>query len=89
MALFLEVHEVGGRTVWEVARTHAADLRTRRAPGVRYLRHWFSDASGRVVCLVEAPDASALRAIHADSQALLIRELTGTLGPIAPADDGG
>lgn len=76
MALFLEVHKVGGRTVEEVARGHAADLVSLERLGIRYRRHWLSPGSGRVFCLVEATDAECLRAAQRGGATVSIREVT-------------
>lgn len=77
MALFLEVHKVGGRTAEEVARGHAADLVSLERLGIRYRRHWLSPGSERVFCLVEATDAESLRAAQRDGATVSIREVTG------------
>lgn len=86
MALFLEVHKVGGAGAEEIARAHAADLLRLARLGISYRRHWFSRSSGRVCCLVEAPDAEALRAAQGDVPELVTREITGLLDEGLSAD---
>ncbi|TMD67254.1 MAG: DUF4242 domain-containing protein [Chloroflexi bacterium] len=34
---------------------HAKDLETQDKYGVKYLKYWFDEGSGKAFCLVEAP----------------------------------
>ena len=45
--------------------------RTQDAYGVRYLRYWVDEASGKVFCLVEAPDADAAATVHREAHGLV------------------
>jgi len=77
MPLFMDVHEkVEGLTAEAVAGAHKRDLEVQDAHGVRYLQYWFDEGSGRVFCLVEAPDADAARAVHREAHGLLADSIT-------------
>ena len=77
MPLFLDTHEhIGGLTAEAVARAHAADLKTQAKYGVKYLRYWFDEESGKVFCLVEAPNKEAAIAVHREAHGLVADEIT-------------
>jgi hypothetical protein len=77
MPLFMDVHDhVEGLTADAVAGAHKRDLEVRDGSGVRYLRYWFDVTSGKVFCLVEAPDAAAAAAVHRDAHGLLADQIT-------------
>jgi len=77
MALFMDVHDhVEGLTAEAVAVAHAKDVAVQAGYGVRYLRYWFDEQSGRVFCLVEAPDAAAAEAVHREAHGLVADHIT-------------
>jgi peptidyl-tRNA hydrolase len=77
MPLFMDVHhKVEGLTADAVAGAHAADLEVQEAHGVNYLRYWFDEGSGKVFCLVEAPDAAAAAKVHQEAHGLVADEIT-------------
>jgi hypothetical protein len=77
MPLFMDVHEkVDGLTAEAVAGAHARDLDVQHAYGVDYKQYWFDEASGKVFCLVEAPDAEAATAVHREAHGLLADSIT-------------
>ena len=77
MPLFMDVHEkVEGLTADAVAGAHRRDLEVQEAHGVRYLRYWFDENSGKVFCLVEAPDADAAHAVHRAAHGLVADSIT-------------
>ena len=41
----------------DVAKAHMADLQTQDNYGVNYQRYWVDEGTGKIFCLVEAPDA--------------------------------
>lgn len=77
MPLFMDVHnKVDGLTAEAVAGAHQRDLEVQGGYGVNYQRYWFDEASGKVFCLVEAPDAEAAAAVHREAHGLEADEIT-------------
>jgi hypothetical protein len=76
MPLFLDTHQhVEGLTAEAVAAAHARDLQIQAKYGVSYMRYWFDEATGRVYCLFEGPDAEAGIAVHREAHGLLADEI--------------
>ena len=77
MPLFMDVHHhVEGLTAEAVAGAHQADLATQEKYGVKYLQYWFDEGSGKVFCLVEAPNKEAAIAVHREAHGLVADEIT-------------
>ena len=76
MPLFMDVHNhVEGLTAEAVAGAHQRDLEVQEQYGVDYKRYWFDEASGKVFCLVEAPDAEAAATVHREAHGLVADEI--------------
>lgn len=76
MPLFMDVHQhIEGLTADAVAKAHQADLATQQKYNVKYLRYWFDEATGKVFCLVEAPNKEAAIAVHREAHGLVADEL--------------
>jgi hypothetical protein len=76
MPLFLDIHQhVDGLTAEAVAGAHKADLETQDKYGVKYLRYWFDEGTGKVFCLVEAPSREAAIAVHREAHGLVADEV--------------
>ncbi len=77
MPLFMDVHnKVEGLTAEAVAGAHQRDLDVQEQHGVKYLKYWFDEASGKVFCLVEAPSKEAAEAVHREAHGLVADEIT-------------
>ena len=77
MPLFMDEHDhVDGLTAEAVAGAHKRDLEVEEKYGVHYLRYWFDEESGKVFCLVEAPDAAAAAAVHREAHGLVADHIT-------------
>jgi len=77
MPLFMDVHnKVDGLTAEAVAGAHQRDLEVQDKYGVQYQRYWFDETSGKVFCLVEAPDADAAAAVHREAHGLVADDIT-------------
>ena len=71
MPLFMDVHEhVEGLTAEAVAGAHKRDLEVQAKHGVNYLRYWFDEATGKVFCLVDAPDRETATRVHREAHGL-------------------
>ena len=80
MALFMDTHEkVEGLTAQAVADAHRRDLEVQEQHGVQYLRYWYDDGSGKVFCLVEAPDAETAVTVHREAHGLVADSITPVL----------
>jgi len=76
MALFMDVHNhVEGLTADAVDGAHQRDLEVQAKYGVEYRQYWFDEASGKVFCLVEAPDAEAAARVHREAHGLVADEI--------------
>ncbi|MGB5952567.1 MAG: DUF4242 domain-containing protein [Ornithinimicrobium sp.] len=76
MPLFMDVHTItGGVPAADAAEAHKADLAAQAAHNVNYVRYWFDEESGRIFCLVEAPDAQSAMAVHRESHGLVADEI--------------
>jgi hypothetical protein len=73
MPLFMDIHEElpEGATLRDVIQAHEADLKVQSAHGVRYLKFWYNEDSGKVFCLAEAPNAEAAAAVHREAHGLV------------------
>ena len=76
MPLFLDVHEhIPGLTAEAVAEAHAKDLAVQAKHGVKMMKYWFDEATGKVFCLAEAPNAEAFAAVHREAHGLMADEI--------------
>lgn len=76
MPLFMDYHhEVEGLTAEAVAGAHEKDLEVQDDHGVNYLRYWFDEGTGKVFCLVEAPDAETATRVHREAHGLEADEI--------------
>jgi uncharacterized protein DUF4242 len=72
MPLYMDVHEkIEGLTAEAVAQAHKKDLETQTAYGVKYLKYWFDERTGKVFCLVDAPSKEAAAAVHRHGHGLV------------------
>ena len=72
MPLFIDIHQhIDGLTAEAVSNAHAADLKTQQKYGVKYLKYWFDEGTGKVFCLIEAPNKEAAIAVHREAHGLV------------------
>jgi hypothetical protein len=76
MPLFMDVHgHIDGLTAEAVAGAHQKDLEVQERYGVDYRSYWFDEGSGKVFCLVDAPDAEAAARVHREAHGLVADQL--------------
>ena len=76
MPLFMDIHEkVEGLTAQAVADAHRRDVDLQDKYGVKYLKYWFNESSGRVFCLAEAPDAESAERVHREAHGLVADQI--------------
>ncbi len=77
MPLYMDVHHhVEGLTADAVEGAHQRDLEVQEKYGVKYLKYWFDEGTGKVFCLVEAPSKEAAEAVHREAHGLVADEIT-------------
>lgn len=76
MPLYMDIHKhIPGLTAEAVAGAHARDLEVQKSHDVKYLKYWYDDATGKVFCLINAPNKEAAIAVHREAHGLLADEL--------------
>jgi hypothetical protein len=76
MPLYLDVHgKIPDLTGEALADAHQKDLAIEHKYGVRYLRYWYDEGTGKVFCLVEAPSKEAAAAVHREAHGLVADEI--------------
>jgi Protein of unknown function (DUF4242) len=76
MPLYMDIHlQVEGLTADAVMHAHEADLQTQEKYDVKYLKYWFDEGSGKVFCLVEAPNKEAAATVHREAHGLEADEI--------------
>ena len=58
-----------------MAGAHAKDLEVQGKHGVKYLKYWFNEQTGRVYCLCEAPNKEAAETVHREAHGLVADEI--------------
>ena len=72
----MDIHKsVPGLTAEAVAGAHKKDLETQGKYGVKYLKYWFDEGTGKVFCLVEAPTKEAAARVHKEAHGLVADEI--------------
>ena len=75
MPLYMDIHSLGSVSKEDVEKAHEADLQTQDKLGVQYLKYWVNEDSGKIFCLVDAPDAEAANTVHRDAHGLVADEI--------------
>jgi hypothetical protein len=72
-SFFLDIHELGAGkvTAKDVEGAHQKDLATQGKYGVNFVNYWVDEKAGRVVCLSQAADTSAVIKTHKEAHGLL------------------
>jgi Protein of unknown function (DUF4242) len=75
--LYLDTHrDIQGLTAAMAAAGHAKDLEVQAKHGVRYLRYWYDEATGKIFCLAEAPSMEAAIAVHREAHGMVANEIS-------------
>ncbi len=76
MPFFLDIHnKIEGLTAEAAAAAHRQDLEVQHKYGVKYLRYWFDEGTGKVFCLIEAPNKEAAVAVHREAHGNVADEI--------------
>jgi class 3 adenylate cyclase len=96
MPLFMDMHDLPGVTAEDVAHAHQADLKAQERLGVKYVKYWFNQDTGKVFCLAHAPSMDAAVQVHRDAHGLVPKnivevqsqDIAGFLGAVPEVDVG-
>lgn len=75
MGYFMDRHDLGGETAADLASAHLRDLEVQARHGVRFLSYWFDYDRNSAFCLVEAPDAASVAAVHREAHEGAVSEI--------------
>jgi hypothetical protein len=76
MPLFMDIHhKVEGLSADAVTAAHQQDLAVQAQFGVRFIRYWYDETSGKIFCLSEAPNREAVMDAHRASHGLVADEV--------------
>jgi hypothetical protein len=74
--LFIDIHNrVEGLSTDAITAAHQQDLAVQARFGVRFLRYWYDETTGKIFCLSEAPDGEAIASAHRAGYGLLADEI--------------
>ncbi|MGZ5792591.1 MAG: nickel-binding protein [Croceibacterium sp.] len=96
MPYYMDIHNVPGATAEDVRQAHEADMAVQQKHHVNCLKYWLNEEAGKIFCLVDAPAADAVAAVHGEAHGLLPEKIIeidpemidGILGP-SPVDAAG
>lgn len=71
MPLFMDRHDIRDATAEAVAEAHQQDLRVQARHACKTLTYWYDEQRGTAFCLIEAPAAAAVRALHREAHGLI------------------
>jgi hypothetical protein len=76
MALFLDMHHyIDGLTKEGIEKAHQMDLEVEGKYGVKHLKYWFDEKTGKAFCLIQAPDKETALRVHKESHGLVADEI--------------
>jgi Protein of unknown function (DUF4242) len=76
MPLYIDLHEeIAVASPSDIADAHRADVDVAWKYGIRMRGYAFSPASGRLICVMDAPDVDCIHALHKASHGLIADEI--------------
>lgn len=85
MPMYMDIHDLPGVTLDDVAKAHVMDQHVQAQHGVEYVKYWVNEKQGKVFCLCHAPDASAADAVHKEAHGLSAAKIMEVTPEIADA----
>lgn len=73
--IFMDRHNLEAATAEDVAAAHQHDLAIQSKYGVKAMTYWFDHENGLTYCLLEAPNAEAVTALHREAHGFLPNEI--------------
>ncbi len=71
MPFFMDRHDIRDVTAEAIAAAHQHDLRVQANHTCKALTYWFDEQRGTAFCLIEAPNAAAVGAMHREAHGLI------------------
>jgi hypothetical protein len=76
MPLYIDIHKkIDGLTAEAAREAHARDLAVQEKYGVKYVKYWYDESTGRLFCYAEAPSKEALDAVHREAHGFMADEI--------------
>lgn len=76
MPLYMDIHyKIHGLTAEAIMAAHAKDLQVQDKYGVKYLKYWFDESSGKAFCMIDAPTKEAAAAVHKEAHGMVADEI--------------
>jgi Nickel responsive protein SCO4226-like len=76
MPLYMDIHyKITGLTAEAIMAAHARDLQVQGKYGVKYVKYWFDESTGKAFCMVEAPSKEAAAAVHREAHGMVADEI--------------
>jgi len=86
----MDIHNLPeGATPEDVSKAHAKDVETQQKYGVEYHKYWVNEKTGKVFCLVHAPNAEAAECVHREAHGLLAEKIIEVEPDVAEVFLGG
>jgi len=86
----MDIHNLPeGTTAEDVAKAHAKDMEKQQKYGVEYHKYWVNEKTGKVFCLVHAPNAEAAECVHREAHGLLAEKIIEVEPDVAEVFLGG
>jgi class 3 adenylate cyclase len=93
----MDIHNLSDITQDRLNELHHLDCAVQKEHGVRYVKWWWNEQTGKVFCLVEAPSAEAAHAVHEKAHGFVADEILEVepsiaehlMGPGAVSEHGG
>ena len=89
MPLYMDVHNMQGKTTLQVDQAHLADLREQAKYGVEYRKYWFNENYGKAFCLVDAPTPEAAQLVHREAHGQIAEKIIEVQPELVEAFLGG
>ncbi len=64
MPIYMDCHDTPGIKIEEAEKAHLKDLAVQEKYGVKYISYWVNEDSGKVFCLMKAPNKEAIHKTH-------------------------
>jgi class 3 adenylate cyclase len=75
MPYYIDIHDLAGGTVDDIARAHSADEKIQGMYGVAYTKYWVDESRGKVFCFCNAPSAEAARTVHEQAHGMVAQRI--------------